>query len=58
MPDLSEYENGITRCTAKKWEDQKECILPRVDKSAYRERCMWYDVGDYGICTNPDAKKD
>ncbi len=53
MPDLSKYE-GLNRiCTAEKWEDQKECILKRVEKSAYRGCCMWFWKG-VGMCKNPD----
>ena len=57
MPDLSEYDGLITRCTAKKWEDQKECILKRVEKSANRNCCMWL-WADGEACTNPDAVKE
>jgi len=57
MPDLSDYQNGITRCTASKWEEQKDCILKRVEKSAYRNCCMWMAVNGYNVCTNPDAGK-
>ncbi len=56
MPDLSKYE-GLNRiCTAEKWEDQKECILKRVEKSDNREYCMWF-WEDVGMCKNPDGAK-
>ena len=54
MPDLSKHEGLATICTAEKWEDQKECILKRVEKSANRNCCMWF-WGGVGVCTNPDA---
>ena len=57
MPDLSKYEGLATICTADKWEDQKECILERVEKSASRNCCMWYAMNGYDFCSNPDAIK-
>lgn len=57
MPDLSKYDGLITICLAKTWDDQKECILKRVEKSRYREACMWFWVDDR-TRTNPDAKKE
>ena len=57
MPDLSDNSNGLTRCTAEKWEDQKECILKRVEKSANRNCCMWFAIDGYDFCGNPDAGK-
>jgi len=56
MPDLSKYDGLITTCLAETWEDQKECILKRVEKSRYGDRCMWF-WEDVGACTNPDAGK-
>ena len=56
MPDLSKYTGLITICTAEEWEDQKECILEGVEKSAYRDCCMWLML-DGEVCTNPDAVK-
>ena len=61
MPDLSKYD-GLTRCTETTWEKQKECTLPRVEKSSNRTACMWMGVDDPGedvlrICTNPYAGK-
>lgn len=56
MPDLSDYKNGITICAAEKWEEQKECILKGVEKSANRSCCMWF-WRDVGVCKNPDAGK-
>jgi len=55
MPDLSDYD-GLTRCTAKVWIDQKECILGRVKKAKYQDRCVWFWVDDH-TCTNPQAGK-
>ena len=56
MPDLSKYDGLITICTADKWEDQKECILEEVEKSAYSDSCTWFWRG-VGACKNPDAIK-
>ena len=56
MPDLSKYDGLITICLADTWEDQKECILKRVEKSAYRDCCMWIMI-DTEICTNPDSQR-
>ena len=56
MPDLSKYDGLITTCVAKKWEDQKECILKGVEKSANRNCCTWF-WRDVGACKNPDAGK-
>ena len=55
MPDLSEYD-GLTRCTAKTWNDQKECILKGVEKAEHRDKCTWLWVDDH-TCRNPDAGK-
>ena len=58
MPDLSDYKDGITICIAFEWSDQKECILKRVEKSANRDCCMWFDEYENNtICKNPNAGK-
>lgn len=57
MPDLSKYDGLITICITDKWEDQKECILEQVEKSANRNCCMWFAIDGYDFCGNPNAGK-
>ena len=57
MPDLSEYKDGITICTAEKWEEQMACTVENREKSANRNCCMWFAVNGYDFCGNPDAGK-
>ena len=56
MPDLSDHDELLTRCTVKVWIDQKECILKGVKKAKYWDKCTWLWVDDH-TCTNPDAGK-
>jgi len=52
--NLFRYNEGLTRCKFRVWEDQKKCMLDRIEKSKYHNRCTWLWYDDE-TCTNPDA---
>jgi len=53
--NLSTYDNGLTRCTLEKWEEQIECGFPN-SKSKFRKCCFW--MREDGTCGNPDVCHD
>ena len=49
--------NGLMRCFADKWEDQKVCEVEGAVKSLFRDSCIYKSINDSRICSNPDAIK-
>jgi len=50
--------NGLTRCFAKKWEDQKVCEIKGAEKSRFRNSCIFKSINGNRTCSNPEAAKD
>jgi len=49
--------NGMTRCFADKWKEQEKCTVKGVEKSRFRDCCIYLSINGNRTCSNPNATK-
>jgi len=50
--------NGLMRCFADKWDDQKICEVKGAEKSRCRDSCIFKSINGNRTCSNPEAGRE